>query len=281
MLSFLFWNLMGNQETTWAARSPALRTHITRIVSSFGVDVVLLAESAFTPSEIVAALNRGRPGNFSYPASNSRRIHLFTRLSAMAITDQFNDSSDGRLTIRRVATSPTNDILLAVLHFQSQMAWNPEEQALQATVTHQDITETENVVGHQQTVLVGDLNMNPFDLGVVGAQALNAVMTRDLARGEERTVAGRAYRFFYNPMWGHFGDRTPGPAGTYFYSTSSPRNYYWHLFDQVLLRPALMDALADLRILENDGHESLLTDRRRPRSSEASDHLPVLFRLDV
>ncbi len=137
------------------------------------------------------------------------------------------------------------------------------------------------MVGHQRTVLVGDLNMNPFDLGMVGAQALNAVMTRDLARSEGRVVAGRSYRFFYNPMWGCFGDRTPGPAGTFFYSASNPRSYYWHLFDQVLLRPALMDALVELRILEDDGQESLLTDRRRPRSSEASDHLPVLFRLDL
>src|SRR5215211_5035003 len=115
------------------------------------------------------------------------------------------------------------------------------------------ISETEDVIGHQRTVLVGDFNMNPFDLGMVGAQALNAVMTRDLARREGRTVAGRPYRYFYNPMWGCYGDRTPGPAGTYYYSAPGPRGYYWHLFDQVLLRPTLMESLAELRILEDDG----------------------------
>ncbi len=90
-------------------------------------------------------------------------------------------------------------------------------------------------------------------------------------------MAGRPYRFFSNPMWGCFGDRTPGPPGTYYY----PRGSYGHLFDQVLLRPALMDALTELRILEDDGVESLLTDRKRPRASQASDHLPILFRLNV
>jgi hypothetical protein len=214
-------------------------------------------------------------------ASSSQRIQLFTRFPEAAVTDQFNDSSDGRLTIRRVTTSRPTDILLAALHFQSQMVWDADEQALQATVLQRDVSGTEDVVGHQRTVLVGDLNMNPFDLGVVGAQGLNAVMTRDLARGEGRTVAGRPYRFFYNPMWGCFGDRTPGPAGTYFFSASSPCSYYWHLFDQVLLRPALMDALAELRILEEDGQESLLTARRRPRSADVSDHLPILVRLDL
>ncbi len=71
---------------------------------------------------------------------------------------------------RRLTISPNAEILLAVLHFQSQLAWTPDEQALQATVTQREISETEDAVGHQRTVLVGDLNMNPFDLGVTGAQ---------------------------------------------------------------------------------------------------------------
>jgi hypothetical protein len=281
MLSILFWNLMGNQVATWTARSPALRTHLTRITSSFGIDVLLLAESDFDPSEVLDVLNRDEPGAFCHPSSDSRRTQLFTRLDASSVVDQFNDVADGRLTIRRLTTRGNEEILLAVLHFQSQLAWTPEEQALQATVVQQDISETEDVVGHQRTILVGDLNMNPFDLGVVGAHTLNAVMTRDLAHRAERIVAGRSYRFFYNPMWAFFGDRTPGPPGTYFYSGSSPRSYYWNIFDQVLLRPTLMDALAELRILDGDGQESLLTERGRPRSSDVSDHLPVLFRLSL
>ncbi|MGH7172858.1 MAG: hypothetical protein ACRELG_21465, partial [Gemmataceae bacterium] len=113
------------------------------------------------------------------------------------------------------------------------------------------------------------------------AQALNAVMTRDLATRADRTVAERSYRLFYSPMWGCFGDRTPGPAGTYFYSASGPSGYFWNMFDQVLLRPALMDHLVELRILDGDGQESLLTGRGRPRASELSDHLPLLVRLDI
>jgi hypothetical protein len=196
VLSILFWNLRGNQTATWAARSASLRSQVARLGSSFGIDILLLAESGFDPTEIVDALNGGKPGDYCYPASNSRRIQLFTRLPRSAVVDQFNDSSDGRLTIRRIAIPTGGEILLAALHFQSQMAWTAEEQALQATVTRQDVSETEDLVGHQRTALVGDLNMNPFDLGVVGAQTLNAVMTRDIARREERTVAGRSYRFF-------------------------------------------------------------------------------------
>jgi hypothetical protein len=281
MISILFWNIRGNETTTWELRASALRTHLARLVSSLGIDVLLLAESGFGSAEVVHTLNETNVGAFCYPDSNSRRVQLFTRLPEAAVIDQFNDSSDGRLTIRRLTTASNNEILLAALHFQSRMAWTVAEQALQATVLQQDLARTEDDVGHQRTLLVGDLNMNPFDLGVVGAQALNAVMTRDLARREARLVAGRAYRFFYNPMWGCFGDRTPGPPGTYFYSAAEPGGYAWNLFDQVLLRPGLMDSLTELRILDRDGRESLLTARGRPRSSEVSDHLPLLVRLEL
>ena len=196
------------------------------------------------------------------------------------MADQF-DNADDRLTIRRLTTPSRTEILLAVLHFQSRRSWTSSAQALQAPVTQREISETEDTVGHRRTLLVGDFNMNPFDLGMIGAQALNAVMARDLVQNEERTVAGQSYRYFYNPMWGHFGDRTPGPPGTHFYPAASPEGVYWNMFDQVLLRPALMDSLVELRIVDSDGQSSLVTERGRPRSSTASDHLPILFRLDL
>ncbi len=123
--------------------------------------------------------------------------------------------------------------------------------------------------------------MNPFDDGLVLAQAFGAVMTRDLAIAVERTVAKRNYRLFYNPMWGYLGDRTPGPPGTFYYSASNPLTYFWNVFDQVLLRPGLMNTLIDLQILDTDGQTPLLTKTGKPRKSEVSDHLPILFRLDI
>ncbi len=280
MISFLFWNLMGRQETNRTVRRETLRDHLIQMLATSNIDVFLFAESPFEPIDFTAALNAANAGDFHLPASYGSRLQLYTRLPPGAVMDQFNNC-DGRLTIRRLTTPSRTEILLEILHFQSQLAWKPEEQALQATVTQREISETEDRVGHRRTVLVGDFNMNPFDLGMAGAQALNAVMTRELVQQEERTVAGQTYRFFYNPMWGHFGDRTPGPAGTYFYPSAGPGSVYWNMFDQVLLRPALMNSLAELRILDSDGQGTLLTERGRPRASTASDHLPILFRLDL
>jgi hypothetical protein len=122
--------------------------------------------------------------------------------------------------------------------------------------------------------------MNPFDEGVIGAPALHAVMTRKLAERKERRVVGTSYRFLYNPMWGFFGDRTIGPPGTYYHRAATVGDLFWHMFDQVLLRPSLMYLLRDLVILDQIDGESLLSHPvGLPRDAACSDHLPLAFRL--
>src|ERR1700758_5397014 len=102
MISFLFWNLMGNQAATWADRRLNLQISIARMAAAFEVDVFLFAESAFAIDELTSVLNAGERGTYCYPPSNSDRIQLYTLLPATSVIDQFNDSSDGRLTIRRL-----------------------------------------------------------------------------------------------------------------------------------------------------------------------------------
>ena len=66
MVTFVFWNLMGNEAATWARRAPNLRTRIARIASHHGVDLFLFAESAFTQEELTDALNSAAAS--SWPA---------------------------------------------------------------------------------------------------------------------------------------------------------------------------------------------------------------------
>ena len=50
--------------------------------------------------------------------------------------------------------------------------------------------------------------------------------------GVLRFVQGTDYPFFYNPMWGLFGDGREGPAGSYYYAKSGHETYFWNIFDQ-------------------------------------------------
>jgi len=125
--------------------------------------------------------------------------------------------------------------------------------------------------------------MDPFEPGLLSAEGLHAVMTRRIAMRETRKILDQEYPFFYNPMWGFFGDLTRGPAGTYYYRSSELIAQFWHLFDQVLVRPELLRHFNPdrLQILQSVGGISLIGDSGYPDSKVASDHLPVSFTLDV
>jgi len=142
------------------------------------------------------------------------------------------------------------------------------------------VLEAEKKAGHFRTVVIGDLNMNPFEDGMVGSEGLHAVMVRAIANRRDRIVAGERRPFFYNPMWSYFGDDSEGPPGTYYRSFAKPINYHWNMFDQVLLRPDLLEAYdrGDVRILTRAGDTSLLTAAGTPLKS-ISDHLPILARV--
>jgi hypothetical protein len=270
MLSFLFWNLF---------KKP-LRKRVACVAVGHQIDVLILAECAFEPTDLLVELNRSGGPTYRFPANPERKIRIFARLPLAAFTNEFDDPAKG-VSVRQLRVGEPPGILLAAVHLPSRVNWDREDMTLHMTALADDLIRLESAFGHERTIVVGDMNMNPFEPGVVGANALHAVMTRDIARREERTVRGKSYKFFYNPMWGCFGDRTAGPAGTYYLPAAKPVNYFWNLYDQVLLRPSLMDKLADLRILDSDGGETLLTKNGLPDKSGGSDHLPILFRLDL
>jgi hypothetical protein len=124
--------------------------------------------------------------------------------------------------------------------------------------------------------------MSPFEPGVAGAKALHGVMSRNIANKGERTVQGINYPYFYNPMWSMFNDGTRGPPGTYYRSESEHMALFWYMFDQVLIRPDLLDyfSLRSLHIVDFDGKASFLSTEGKPKPS-ISDHLPITFRLEI
>jgi hypothetical protein len=106
-------------------------------------------------------------------------------------------------------------------------------------------------------------------------------MSRRTASRSTRTVQGREYRFFYNPMWGHLGDLRGNIAGTYYYDNAQHVNYYWNVFDQVLIRPDLAGGFDSdkLKIITTVGQRSFVGHDGRPDSIDSSDHLPIIFEL--
>ncbi len=271
MTTFLFWNL--KKKPLYSAVASLARRH--------ECDVLVLAECELDPMNLLQELNPLGESTYHFVASQGcRKIEIYCRFQAKFIP---SIRESHRTTIRRLELPGHLPILLAATHFPSKRNWDEASQAAESAILSELVKDAENAAGHSRTVLVGDLNMNPFDAGIVNANGMHGVMTRSIAAKEERTVQGQAYPFFYNPMWGFLGDASPGPPGTHYYPSSAHRVYFWNMFDQVLVRPGLLDRFStrNLRILESDGSARLVTADGVPDDKVASDHLPILFSLEL
>jgi hypothetical protein len=170
-----------------------------------------------------------------------------------------------------------------VVHFPSKLGQDPIDQTMFVVKFSEILARAEDNVGHSRTLLVGDLNMNPYEDGLVATRCLHAVSTKEIARRPPRRVKFESNPYFYNPMWAHFGERNEGHAGTYYYPSPKARSDFWNIYGQVLLRPDLPAYFRneELQVLHQDvdANQSFLTMEGHPDRESVSDHLPILFRL--
>lgn len=243
-------------------------------------DVVALAEDRFAPAELLAAMNQPRARWF-LTRHTEWPVTLLTAFDPAFLQPVATSDRVAYVAIRR----PNEiEITLALVHLWSRRSVEPEEAADLATRIARKIDDVETRLRHhRRTVVLGDLNMNPFDGGLVSAEAFHAVMDRRIASRGSRDVKGMERPMFYNPMWGRMGDTSVGPPGTFHRSKGGVRELFWHTIDQVLLRPDLVDRFdaESLQIVTDIGPRSLLGPSGAPDARACSDHLPLTFVLDL
>lgn len=270
MANFLFWNLYKKD----------LAERIARLVGHHQVDVLMLAESDSTVRNLQGTLTAAGLHGFQVMNRIAGKVTVCSRIPSPQFVAKDVDLSR-RVSTFEVTLDGMKPFLLATLHLPDPHNFHESDRSDLAPRWAKHIRTIETSEKHSRTVLVGDFNMDPFERGMISSESLHAVMTRETAEKIERTVQGESLPFFYNPMWGFYGDRTPGPPGTYYLQKSVPVNYFWHMYDQVLVRPELIDHLRHVQILDHDGQESLVDEGTGlPDSSNGSDHLPLLFRIE-
>lgn len=271
-MNLLFWNLNGRP----------LARMLHNLVAEYHIDILVVTECTIAPAALTEVLDH----HSGYPLVPSYSILKDTHVYAPAFWQRprarYEDESM-RLSIQRLWCPSGSDILLVVAHLPSRVHMREASLSQLCMRLGQKVRDVERQEGHSRTLLVADLNADPFDEGVVSPHGLHATMSRFVASRRERVVLGETYPFFFNPMWSRFGDVGGEPPGTYYYRSSEPAAYFWHVFDQILVRPDLMDYLpADcVRIITSDGSSSLLTARGLPARRLASDHLPIMIMVDL
>ena len=275
-LTFLFWNLNAKN----------LLASVVRLVQKYNVDVLILAECELPLADLLSGLNpANQPAEFEYVTTACKRITICTRFPASFISPIVEGD---RYTIRSLQIPGERELLFVAAHLLSLKEATEKTLYSEMERFAAEIRRVEAEQKHTRTIIVGDLNQNPFSDGLVSATGLHAVMSKSIAQRKIRTIQKRAYPFFYNPMWKfmseHFNIQTDtySPPGTYYYAGSDHVCYFLNTFDQVLLRPDLLDRWNDhnLQIITTDNILDFLSKRQRlPGGSRRSDHLPIVFQL--
>ena len=268
-MNFLFWN---------CGRSRLGRT-ISKLAHQHEIDVIVLAEVTDTPAQLLAELNKNSSFLFDFSQGQCKKICMFTRFPGEWATPVHEAS---RYTIRRLCLPAKEEVLLVAAHLPSPLHLSESSRNASCADLAYDIRRVERQEQHTRTILVGDLNVNPFDAGAVNASGLHGVISRHIAAAGSRTVDGQDYPFFYNPMWSLYGDQTAGPPATYHYRAPGHNALFWHMYDQVMIRRDLIDGFNpnSLRIIDTDGFTSFLSKVGVPDKDKFSDHLPIVFEVN-
>lgn len=168
--------------------------------------------------------------------------------------------------------------ILCALHLPSRMSdGHQERRNLVIDMILHDLKVHEDALNSKCSIIVGDFNEDPFEAGCLAAPHFFGLPYK--SSNQYRIIEEQKFEKFYNPMWNMFGD-FKSPPGTYYYNESNPTGTYWHLFDQVLIRPDLKNCFVEksLEIVTKAGKYSLLDNSGHP-NKKYSDHLPIIFEL--
>jgi hypothetical protein len=278
-LTVLFWNV--NRKDA----GEDVKCYVQKIKP----DLIVLIEHYGCKAKMLISLNDGDNPMYSFVSSNKRETAIFaTELlscNCKCLTDRNNFAIFLDIGIKG------NKFLLGAVHLPSKLYGNIKPEA-NCRELAKKINELESELGHTNTVLFGDFNMNPFEDGMVTHDCFNSVMAQDIAQKKKRKVGGignpnaRILEYFYNPMWSFFGDLSPFKPGTYYWHSNSVVNdYHWNMFDQILIKPALIPNFNGgfVHIFDSDKDKvSLINHATKTRSKKQKyDHLPIAFKFNV
>lgn len=266
-MKYIFWNTGRNND---------INTILEEMIIEHNCDVLILAEYEDSIDELCNSLFlKGFNYNINANMGGCRvKIILKSLFTISSYTEM------EYYTIKKLNTG-TLELLLACVHFPSLLRNTDEEITAISKILISDIETIEDSLHHRNTIITGDFNANPFDGSIIKACALHGIPVRNIAKKLARTINFSEYKMFYNPMWNLLGDSREIP-GTYYYDSGKQVNFYWNMFDQVIIRPNIIDYFNfnDLRIITSINNKTLISNTGIPHRN-ISDHLPIIYSLNI
>lgn len=180
-------------------------------------------------------------------------------------------------TIKMLEIGKKEKQIIGVVHLPSRLYAKDEDRRIEISDMIDNIEKLEYKYKTNNTIIVGDFNADPFEGCMTKVTGLHSVSSKDVALKFKRIVRQKEYKMFYNPMWNKFGD-FKGVAGTYYYAGSTAEEIFWHIFDQVVIRPQLISRFEEdkLNIITKIQGDIILNKNTKIM---VSDHLPIEFEI--
>ena len=254
-MNILFWNTHKNEK---------INEILLLAIKKYCIDIVILAEYV---DNIDSLINDLYIENMHYKEIKPiacKKIQVICKKNIF--TELHNDNTH---YISIFIKKHDLEFELFATHLPSKLYTQEGDIKLAASTLKSDVEK------YDKALVVGDFNCNPFESAISALTGMLALPTKEYSK---RTVQGIEKNILYNPMWKFFGDFETIP-GTYFYNNGSDLNYYWNIFDQVLVSQNLVEEFVDekLEILKEIDGKNLIKNNKV--NKEFSDHLPIIFSL--
>ncbi|MBO5360075.1 MAG: endonuclease/exonuclease/phosphatase [Clostridia bacterium] len=261
-MKVLFWNTHKNTN---------INPTIGELIAENNASIVVLAEYTANSDDLLSSLRLQYGITMQRYNSCCERITIIGTVSNVEMRFDCDHS-----TIQII----NGKDILCCTHLNSKIY--SDHQAQREIMIEQLIREictVEKDLESENTIIVGDFNINPYDLSCLDARYFHSLPIYEETKRRTRKVAGNEYAMFYNPMWRFLGD-IEQPYGTYYHNNSGSINTYWNLYDQVIIRPALRERFIDdsLKII-TETHSKYLLDSKGHPNKTISDHLPIIFEI--
>ena len=268
-MRYLFWNTNKYSEDK--------KLVIKEIIQYYSCDIIALVEYNSNLEDLLYDLNlKSEKQYYIFKDSGFTENDRIKIITTHKITKWYDY---GYYKILYLSHESIDDQLLTIVHFPSKCNDSYGAQAIAIEVKRM-IEEIENELKTSNTIIMGDFNMNPFEIGMVASYALHAISSKNDAKDEDRSIYYRDNKMFYNPMWSFLGEQSKS-HGTYYYRASGTVCYFWNAFDQVIVRPSIIEYLNEdtIEIIRSINGFQLCKSNGRPNSDVFSDHLPLYFEI--
>ncbi|MBR5222278.1 MAG: endonuclease/exonuclease/phosphatase [Clostridia bacterium] len=261
-MKILFWNTHKNEKINYI---------LSELIIENNVSIVVLAEYTAPMDELLTYMQGQGKTMFPYISVGCDRIKVIGSI------DNIKPGYQSKYTTIQIIN---NDIILCGIHLPSKIYGGSEKKRdIIIRELIYNIQNTEDDIGTDRTIIVGDFNVNPYESSVIDATLFHGIPICCEANRKTRMIEDKEFRMFYNPMWNFLGDFSE-PYGTYYYVSNDTDNLYWNIYDQVLLRPSLRKSFVEksLTIVTHTSSQYFLDKNKHP-NKKISDHLPIIFEI--